>query len=62
MGHADHRQKIELYCRFFPEASDSEAALFVQTHHSVETMAEFHGQLLKLEQDCTELDELVSKV
>jgi chaperone BCS1 len=62
MGHADHRQKIELYCRFFPEASDSEAALFVQTHHSVETMAEFQGQLLKLEQDCTELDELVSKV
>ena len=62
MGQADHRQKVELYKRFFPEAEESEAELFVETHRSVETMAEFQGQLLKLEQDCTELDELVSKV
>jgi chaperone BCS1 len=62
MGQADHRQKVELYKRFFPEADESEAELFVETHRAVETMAEFQGQLLKLEQDCTELDELVSKV
>jgi chaperone BCS1 len=62
MGHADDRQKIELYKRFFPDASDSEAELFVETHRSVETMAEFQGLLLKLEQDCTELDELVAKI
>jgi chaperone BCS1 len=61
MVHADDRQKIELYKRFFPDASDSEAELFVETHRSVETMAEFQGLLLKLEQDCTELDELVAK-
>jgi mitochondrial chaperone BCS1 len=62
MGHADDRQKIELYNRFFPEASEFEAELFVETHGSAETMAEFQGLLLKLEQECMELDELVAEV
>ena len=62
MGRADDRQKIELYRRFFPEAGEVEAELFVEIHHSAETMAEFQGLLLRLEQDCTELDELVFKI
>jgi chaperone BCS1 len=61
LGQADDRQKIELYRRFFPEAEESDAELFVETHRPVETMAEFQGLLLRLEQDCTELDELVAK-
>jgi chaperone BCS1 len=62
LGQADDRQKVELYKRFFPDAEESDAELFVETHRSVETMAEFQGLLLRLEQDCTELDELVAKV
>jgi len=62
MGRADARQKVELYKRFFPAADESETELFVETHRLVETMAEFQGLLLRLEQDCTELDELVAKV
>ena len=62
LGRADDRQKIELYQRFFPGAEESDAELFVDTHRSVETMAEFQGLLLKLEQDCTELEDLVAKV
>jgi chaperone BCS1 len=62
MGRADDRQKVELYKRFFPEAAEVEAELFVEIHRSAETMAEFQGLLLRLEQDCTELDELVFKV
>jgi chaperone BCS1 len=61
MGQADDRQKIELYKRFFPEAEEVAAELFVETHPA-ETMAEFQGLLLKVEQDCTELDELVAQV
>jgi mitochondrial chaperone BCS1 len=41
-------QKIELYRRFFPNASESEARWFVETHESAETMAEFQGLLLDL--------------
>ena len=62
MGQADERQKIELYRRFFPDSSEIDAERFVETHRSVDTMAEFQGLLLRLEQDCTELDELVAKV
>lgn len=62
MGEADDRQKVELYKRFFPEAAEFDAELFVGTHRSAATMAEFQGLLLRLEQDCTELDELVAKV
>jgi mitochondrial chaperone BCS1 len=60
MGQADKAQKIELYKRFFPHAAELDAELFVEDHRSAETMAEFQGLLLRLEQDCSELDELVA--
>jgi chaperone BCS1 len=50
LGKASDRQKIELYQRFFPEASESEAQDFVESYRSAETMAEFQGLLLGLEQ------------
>lgn len=43
-------QTHELYCRFFPEATEFEAKEFVDAH-AVETMAEFQGLLLALEQE-----------
>jgi chaperone BCS1 len=49
MGDASESQGIELYCRFFPEATEPEAREFVQAH-CAETMAEFQGLLLALEQ------------
>ena len=52
LGKDGEEQKIELYVRFFPCASISEAREFVQTHHTTETMAEFQGLLLGLERDC----------
>ena len=52
MGEASEQQKIELFGRFFPSASEFEAIVFVETHRSAETMAEFQGLLLGLEQDC----------
>jgi chaperone BCS1 len=50
LGAAGDRQKIELYRRFFPEASEFEAQAFVEDYRSAETMAEFQGLLLGLEQ------------
>ncbi len=50
LGKAAEEQKIELYRRFFPRASTSEAREFVKSYHSAETMAEFQGLLLGLEQ------------
>jgi chaperone BCS1 len=47
-GDVLQEQKIELYRRFFPDASESEARWFVETHESAETMAEFQGLLLDL--------------
>jgi len=52
MGEASDQQKIEMYGRFFPSASESEARAFVETHRSAGTMADFQGLLLGLEQDC----------
>ena len=52
MGEASEEQKIELYRRFFPSATGSEALLFVETHRSAGTMAEFQGALLELAEDC----------
>ena len=49
MGEAAELQKAELYRRFFPEATDIEAREFAESY-SVETMAEFQGLLLALEQ------------
>jgi chaperone BCS1 len=50
LGKASDRQKIELYRRFFPEASEFEAREFVESFCSAETMAELQGLLLGLEQ------------
>ncbi len=50
LGKASDRQKVELYRRFFPEASEVEAWEFVEASHPAETMAEFQGLLLALEQ------------
>jgi chaperone BCS1 len=49
MGEASESQRIELYCRFFPEAGESEAREFAQVR-CAETMAEFQGLLLAIEQ------------
>jgi mitochondrial chaperone BCS1 len=49
MGKATDSQKVELYRRFFPEASEFEAVAFVESHVA-ETMAEFQGILLRLEE------------
>ena len=51
LGKAAEEQKIELYRRFFPRASTWDAREFVETYHSAETMAEFQGLLLGLDQD-----------
>jgi mitochondrial chaperone BCS1 len=50
LGKATGRQKIELYRRFFPDASEVEAREFVESSGSAVTMAEFQGLLLALEQ------------
>ena len=50
LGEASDAQKYELYRRFFPDATDSQAWEFVEAH-AVETMAEFQGLLLALEQE-----------
>jgi chaperone BCS1 len=47
-GDVLQEQKIERYRRFFPDASESQARRFVETHESAETMAEFQGLLLDL--------------
>ena len=51
LGRASNHQKMELYRRFFPESSEAEAREFVEASRSSETMAEFQGLLLALEQD-----------
>jgi mitochondrial chaperone BCS1 len=50
LGGACAAQKIELYLRFFPMADKEEAAKFVEMHYAAETMAEFQGLLLGLEE------------
>ena len=50
LGKASDRQKAELYRRFFPGASEAEAREFVEASRTAETMAEFQGRLLQLEQ------------
>jgi chaperone BCS1 len=56
LGKAADTQKIELYGRFFPEATEAEAIEFVEAHASAETMAEFQGLLLGLEQESDDLE------
>ncbi|ABF41242.1 AAA ATPase [Candidatus Koribacter versatilis Ellin345] len=50
LGEACESQKVELYRRFFPESSEEEARAFAQANWA-ETMAEFQGLLLALEQE-----------
>jgi len=52
MGEASDQQKIELYQRFYSSASEAEATVFVEAHRSAQTMADFQGLLLGLEQEC----------
>src|SRR3984957_4185230 len=61
MGEASESQRIELYCRFFPEATESEAKEFSQAHRA-ETMAEFQGLLLALEQGWELLEPLSAEL
>jgi len=51
MGNASDHQKVELYRRFFPESSEAEAREFVEASGAVQTMAEFQGLLLALEEE-----------
>ncbi len=55
LGEAAQSQKAELYCRFFPEATEIEAREFAASH-CAETMAEFQGLLLALEQEITAME------
>ncbi len=50
LGKASDVQKVELYRRFFPEASHATAHEFVRDCATAETMAEFQGLLLSLMQ------------
>jgi chaperone BCS1 len=47
LGVASEEQKVELYCRFFPQAEELEALAFVEAHPWAETMADFQGLLLE---------------
>lgn len=58
LGKASDQQKVELYRRFFPDSSEAEAWEFVEASRSAETMAEFQGLLLALEQGEERLDRL----
>jgi len=51
LGKATQQQKVDLYCRFFPKASEIEALALVELSHDAETMAEFQGLLLRQEQE-----------
>jgi chaperone BCS1 len=50
LGPACESQKVALYRRFFPDASERDAREFAQAHW-VDTMAEFQGLLLALEEE-----------
>lgn len=50
MGEASTQQKVELYKRFFPFASELDALALVDEHPSAKSMAEFQGLLLRLDQ------------
>lgn len=58
LGKASDGQKVELYRRFFPDASEREARQFVSASRSAETMAEFQGLLLALEPGEYHLDQV----
>lgn len=57
MGEATEGQRVELYRRFFPLASEAEARACVEANPSAGTMAEFQGLLLALEQNSADWDQ-----
>jgi chaperone BCS1 len=61
MGEASESQRIELYRRFFPDATEREASEFAQAH-CAETMAAFQGLLLAYEQEWEPLSAELEKV
>jgi chaperone BCS1 len=61
LGKASDHQKMELFRRFFPESSEVEARDFVEASRSAETMAEFQGLLLALEQDENHFDLMATR-
>jgi mitochondrial chaperone BCS1 len=63
LGKASNQQKVELYRRFFPDASEAQAREFVEASVA-ETMAEFQGLLLGLQQGdaCLELVEASRRI
>jgi chaperone BCS1 len=58
LGAPCESQKVALFRRFFPDASELDAREFAQAHWA-DTMAEFQGLLLALEEECI-TDEAVS--
>jgi mitochondrial chaperone BCS1 len=60
MGPATEEQKIELYRRFFPFASLAEAQVFVESSLEADTMAEFQGLLLAMENRSNNNDQRAS--
>jgi mitochondrial chaperone BCS1 len=52
LGPASESQKVALYRRFFLDACDRDAREFAQAHWA-DTMAEFQGLLLALEEECS---------
>jgi mitochondrial chaperone BCS1 len=61
LGKASDHQKMELYRRFFPNSSEGEARDFVEASRSAETMAEFQGRLLALEQEDGRLNPVTAR-
>jgi chaperone BCS1 len=60
LGKASDQQKVVLYRRFFPDASEREAREFVDASRSAETMAEFQGLLLALAPGEYHLDQVAA--
>jgi chaperone BCS1 len=60
MGKASDQQKVELYRMFFPDASEREAREFVDASRPSETMAEFQGLLLALQQGEDRVDQVAA--
>jgi mitochondrial chaperone BCS1 len=61
LGKASDQQKVELYRRFFGDASEREAREFVEASRSAETMAEFQGLLLAVQQGEDRLDQVAAR-
>lgn len=59
---ASDYQKTELFRRFFPDTSQSEAREFVEASRGAQTMAEFQGLLLALDQENSQSPDLVARI